>query len=140
MCDGSVVVYKSNLDVIVYVVGQRWESNELLLTMPLETIFDALVETIKSVFYHHQFFPTISFRPQLDKRSFLETYQDAAIIVDETVDRGIILETSVPDIVSKVSKTSNTTKVGADTVPMSEQTLSSAFSFAKDRFKSLLKQ
>ena len=77
-------------------------------------------------------------RPQLDKRSLLENYEDLAIIVDETVDRGIVLETSVPDIVSKTSKAP--VKPGNETSPTSEQTLSSAFSFARDRFKSLLKQ
>ena len=42
MCEGCVVVYRANLDVAVYVVGQKGENNELLLAMPLDAIFDAL--------------------------------------------------------------------------------------------------
>ena len=47
MCEGCVVVYKANMDIVVYVVGQRWENNELMLMMPLEAIFDSLSENIK---------------------------------------------------------------------------------------------
>ena len=44
---GSLVaVYKSNLDLIVYVLGTAIQ-NELVLSSVLETYFDTLVELLK---------------------------------------------------------------------------------------------
>lgn len=46
MCESRIVVYRANLDVLVYVVGGL-EQNELLLACALDTFFDALSEIIK---------------------------------------------------------------------------------------------
>ncbi len=42
-----VVLYKSSNDVTICLVGRSEESNELLLYTAVETIYDALIETIK---------------------------------------------------------------------------------------------
>ena len=45
-CDGTIVVYRANLDIILYVVGKP-EQNELLLATVLETYYDVLTEVMK---------------------------------------------------------------------------------------------
>lgn len=45
-CEGHIVVYKANLDVILYVVG-RPQQTELLLACVLDTLYDTLTEVIK---------------------------------------------------------------------------------------------
>lgn len=45
-CDGTIVVYRANLDIILYVVGKP-EQNELLLATVLETYYDVLAEVMK---------------------------------------------------------------------------------------------
>jgi hypothetical protein len=46
MCEGKIAVYRSNLDLLIYVVGAP-EQNELALSTVLDTFFDALVEIMK---------------------------------------------------------------------------------------------
>lgn len=46
MCEGRIVVYRANLDLLVYVVGAS-EQNELMLASVLDTFCDALSEVIK---------------------------------------------------------------------------------------------
>ena len=41
MCEGRIVVYRANLDLLVYVVGAS-EQNELMLASVLDTFCDAL--------------------------------------------------------------------------------------------------
>lgn len=95
-------------------------------------------------------------RPQLDKRALLEHYDLAVLILDECVDRGyhpereeeetsrgtnplfrIILETDVMEIVNKMGAGKSATSF-VD-MPLNEQTLSSAFSFAKRQLKTFLR-
>lgn len=45
-CEGHIVVYKANLDVILYVVG-RPQQTELLLACALDTLYDTLTEVVK---------------------------------------------------------------------------------------------
>lgn len=46
MCDGRIVVYRANLDLLMYFVGAP-EQNELMLAAILDTYFDTLSEVIK---------------------------------------------------------------------------------------------
>lgn len=52
MCEGRIVVYRANLDLLVYVVGAS-EQNELMLASVLDTFCDALSEVIKFSLSHH---------------------------------------------------------------------------------------
>ncbi|PJF17774.1 hypothetical protein PSACC_02411 [Paramicrosporidium saccamoebae] len=116
MCEGRVVVFRANLDLMVYVVGAA-EQNELLLSCVLDTFFETLAESLK---------------PQLDKRAFLEHYDTAALALDEN---RIILETDVHEVLGKIAKT----PTSIVDMPLNEQTISSAFSFARQQLKSFLK-
>jgi hypothetical protein len=76
----------------------------------------------------------------------LEHYDTAALALDEIVDRGyslssssnwnrIILETDVSEVLGKIAKT----PTSIVDMPLNEQTISSAFSFARQQLKSFLK-
>ena len=82
-------------------------------------------------------------RPQIDKRSIIDHFEQVCLIVDETVDRGIILETEPLDIVSRVQRKSDNPSEGMS--PISSEgaasALSGMFSFAKEKFaRTILKQ
>lgn len=46
MCEGKIVVYRTNLDLMIYVVGQP-EQNELMLATVLDTFTDVLTDSLK---------------------------------------------------------------------------------------------
>lgn len=46
ICEGRIAVFKANLDVVVYLVGEL-DQNEVLLSYALETLFGVLLEVIK---------------------------------------------------------------------------------------------
>lgn len=46
MCEGRIVVFRANLDLLVYVAGAP-EQNELMLATVLDTYCDVLSELIK---------------------------------------------------------------------------------------------
>ncbi len=121
MCDGAVAVCRSNMDLLVFVVGRAMDGNELLLAMALDTIMETLL--------------LLSGKTPLDRRALLDCYDLAALAIDETIDRGIILDVTPSEIAAKVART----PAGFADTPLQEQTLSSAFSFARQRLKSLLK-
>lgn len=47
-CEGRIVVYRANLDVLLYVVGMP-EQSELMLATVLDTYYDVLTEVIKYI-------------------------------------------------------------------------------------------
>jgi len=108
----NIGIYRSTVDVFFYVLGS-FEENELILASVLSTLYDAL---------------SILLRNQLDKRNILENLDFVLLTIDEVVDGGIILESEPEIIASRVSMKS------ADDTPLSEQSLSQAFSNAKDQF------
>jgi len=65
----------------------------------------------------------------------LEHYDLAALALDEIVDRGLILELDSEEVAKRVAKVPTSIL----DLPLKEQSLSGAFSFAKDSLKSFLK-
>lgn len=128
-CNGRVVVYRSNLDVLIYLVGcdQTESPNELSLAIPLDCLYQVLTTTIK---------------PQLDRTGILESYDTVSLIIDEIVDHGVVLECNPNDVVEKMARTStfgNVSSVSVDSTNTSEQTLSGALSFATQKLRSFLR-
>ncbi|EPY51252.1 coatomer zeta subunit [Schizosaccharomyces cryophilus OY26] len=86
--DGKLVVMLTVMDVAFYIVGGM-EENEIMLYECLRSIRDAL-ELI------YKYIP--------DKRTILDNYDQLLIVVDETIDDGIILESEPAIIASRVTK------------------------------------
>lgn len=86
--DSHLVLFKSSLDVIFYVVGPAAE-NELMLSGLLSAFYDATSMLV---------------RHQVEKRAILENLDLVTLALDETVDDGIILETDSTTIASRVSR------------------------------------
>ncbi|CAA21186.1 putative coatomer subunit zeta [Schizosaccharomyces pombe] len=86
--DGKLVVMLTVMDVIFYIVGGM-EENEVMLYECLRSIRDALELLFKYV---------------PDKRTLLENYDQLVIVVDETIDDGVILETEPALIAARVTK------------------------------------
>ncbi|XP_044539908.1 coatomer subunit zeta-2-like, partial [Gracilinanus agilis] len=69
---GMTIVYKSSIDLFLYVVGSSQE-NELMLMSVLTCLFDSLNHVL---------------RRNIEKRSLVENMDGAFLVVDEIVDGG----------------------------------------------------
>ncbi|KAI9297374.1 coatomer protein [Neoconidiobolus thromboides FSU 785] len=117
--DGNVVLFRYFPDIIVYVVGDA-EENELLLNSVLEAFSDSVASIL---------------RAPLEKRSIIENIDCIALVLDEIIDDGIILEVDTEKITFRVSKRSN----DMGELQINEQTILQAYNTAKERIaRSLL--
>ncbi|KAK9472812.1 Longin-like domain-containing protein [Dipodascopsis tothii] len=119
--DGSVVVYKEIVDVVLYVVGAG-DANESLLYLTVVALRDALDILLKHA---------------VDRRTIVDGYDLVALAIDETVDDGIIIETDAEAIAGRVSRPLTHDTPGR--LDLSEQGLKSAYQLAKERFAERLK-
>ncbi|XP_056672828.1 coatomer subunit zeta-2 isoform X2 [Monodelphis domestica] len=84
---GMTIVYKSSIDLFLYVVGSSQE-NELMLMSVLTCLFDSLNHVL---------------RRNIEKRSLVENMDGAFLVVDEIVDGGVILENDPQQVIQKVN-------------------------------------
>jgi len=119
LIQNHLVLYKSIIDITVYVIGQEGE-NELMLQTLLNSFFDAL---------------SLLLRNQVEKRAILENLDLVSLCIDEMVDDGIILETDSVAIASRVSRPKADVGVGVNLsdITINEQTIMQAFSNLRDK-------
>jgi len=114
MMEGLTIVYRSNVDVFLYVMGSQQE-NELILVSVLNCLFDTLSQM---------------FRKNVEKRSLMDNLDAVFLAVDEMIDSGIILESDA----SLVASRSATRTAEAD-IPLGEQTVAQVLATAKEQIK-----
>ncbi|KAA6413568.1 MAG: coatomer zeta subunit [Lasallia pustulata] len=122
--DGRVVVYKTEGDVMLYVVGGG-DENEILLWSVVLGLRDALGILLKNA---------------TDKRSILENYDLVSLAVDELVDDGIVLETDPVVVASRVSKAPAQDMASVKNIDLSEQGLLNAWEFGKMKLAERMRQ
>lgn len=121
MFEGVTCVYRSNVDLFFYVIGSSFE-NELILVSVLNAFYDAISQLL---------------RKNVEKSSLFDNLDGAMLILDEIVDRGIILESDSNTIAQRVA-------MKIDDIPLSEQSVAQVgkhvLQTAKDQLKwSILK-
>ena len=121
--DNRVVVFKSESDVMLYVVGPA-DENEILLFNVILSLRDSLNLLLKA---------------STDKRTIIENYDLVSLAVDEIIDDGIILETDPVVVASRVSKPP-AQDVSMKGIDLSEQGLLNAWEFAKMKGLEKLRQ
>ncbi|OJD20070.1 hypothetical protein ACJ73_08599 [Blastomyces percursus] len=121
--DNRVVVFKTEGDVMLYVVGGA-EENEILLYNVVLALRDSL---------------NILLRSGVDKRSIIENYDLVSLAVDEIVDDGIFLETDAVHIASRVSRAPAQDAPNMKGIDLSEQGLLNAWEFGKRRLAEQLR-
>ncbi|CAN8099392.1 unnamed protein product [Discula destructiva] len=122
--DGRIVLYKSESDVMLYLVGSV-EENEVLLYNAILALRDSL---------------HLLFKASVDKRTIIESYDLVSLAVDEIVDDGIILETDPTIIVQRVSK-APTADVDLRRIdPFSEQGVNHLAQLGKSKLTDWLRQ
>ncbi|XP_024597886.1 coatomer subunit zeta-2 isoform X1 [Neophocaena asiaeorientalis asiaeorientalis] len=84
---GMTIVYKSSIDLFLYVVGSSYE-NELMLMSVLTCLFESLNHVL---------------RKNVEKRWLLENMDGAFLVLDEIVDGGVILESDPQQVIQKVN-------------------------------------
>ncbi|XP_065507138.1 coatomer subunit zeta-2 isoform X1 [Caloenas nicobarica] len=85
--EGLTVVYRSSVDLFFYVVGGCQE-NELMLLAVLTCLLDALGHLL---------------RKEVEKRWLLDNMEGTFLVVDEIVDRGVILESDPQQVIQRLS-------------------------------------
>ncbi|XP_075879775.1 coatomer subunit zeta-2 isoform X2 [Nelusetta ayraudi] len=85
--DGMTIVYKSSIDLFIYVVGSAQE-NELMLMSVLSCLFESL---------------SLILRKNVERRCLLDNMDGVFLIVDEIIDGGVILESDPQQVVQKVN-------------------------------------
>ncbi|KGQ02022.1 hypothetical protein PAAG_11198 [Paracoccidioides lutzii Pb01] len=124
MYDNRVVVFKTEGDVMLYVVGAA-EENEVLLYNVVLALRDTL---------------NILLRAGVDKRSIIENYDLVSLAIDEIIDDGIFLETDAVHIASRVSRAPAQDVPNMKGIDLSEQGLLNAWEFGKRRIAEQLRQ
>ncbi|XP_028339756.1 coatomer subunit zeta-2 isoform X2 [Physeter macrocephalus] len=114
---GMTIVYKSSIDLFLYVVGSSYE-NELMLMSVLTCLFESLNHVL---------------RKNVEKRWLLENMDGAFLVLDEIVDGGVILESDPQQVIQKVN-------FRADDSGLTEHSVAQVLQSAKEQIKwSLLK-
>ncbi|CEP63565.1 coatomer subunit zeta LALA0_S08e05490g [Lachancea lanzarotensis] len=120
--EDSLVLYKEYVDVSLYLVGSA-DENELVLQQALAALRDSLELVLAT---------------GIDRKNILEHYDMAALVIDETIDDGVILETDPATIASRVTKPPS--KDVPINIELSEKGLLSAWGFAKNKLAERLQQ
>ncbi|EOO03250.1 putative coatomer subunit zeta protein [Phaeoacremonium minimum UCRPA7] len=122
--DGRIVTYKTESDVMMYLVSSI-DENEILLYQSLLCLRDSL---------------HLLFKQSVDKRTIIENYDLVSLAIDEIVDDGIILETDPTIVVQRVSK-APTQDVDLRRIdPFSEQGVNNLAQLGKAKLTDWLRQ
>jgi hypothetical protein len=88
--EGMTVLYQLDPELTYYVAGPG-DENELVLAAVLRCVYESLQQLCKTV-------------QSIDKRTLLEMYEALLLVVDETVDDGIIFETNSANVIAEIEK------------------------------------
>ena len=111
MLDKQIAVYKVMGDATMYVLGSH-DDNELILVAALE----AMTESLEILLHGH-----------VSQRTLLENFDYVLLVIDETVDKGVMIETDSQQIATRVSMSDRP----AAMTPLHEQTLSQIIDTAR---------
>ncbi|KAM0699478.1 hypothetical protein Q7P36_000480 [Cladosporium allicinum] len=122
--DNRIVVYKTESDVMLYVVGPA-DENEIMLYNVVLALRDSLNILLKN---------------SVDKRTLIENYDLASLAIDEIIDDGIILETDPVVVASRVSRPPAQDTPNMQSVDLSEEGLLKLYQFGKAKLGERLRQ
>lgn len=118
MFDNVVVVYRVVNDLIFLVTGDQ-DENEIIVSSVLNGFYDSI---------HHLL------RGQVDKRTVLENLDLVLLVMDETVEQGLIVETDPMEIASRV-----TMREASAESPLGDQAVQQAISTFKEYARQFLR-
>ncbi|VEL23481.1 unnamed protein product [Protopolystoma xenopodis] len=98
--EGTTCVYKSNVDLFFYIVGDISE-NELILISALNCLYDSIGQILKR---------------SVEKKMLVDNLDLIFLAIDELCDEGVLLECDASSLASRVGSR-------PDDIPLSEQTV-----------------
>ena len=148
--DGRLVVFKTEGDVMLYVVGGP-EENEILLFGVVLALRDSLAILLKYVktsslisryksLFGFTFLTRAFFRNSTDKRTLIENYDLVSLAIDEICDDGIILEVDPVVVAGRVSKAPVQDVTAIKGVDFSEQGLQNLLEFGRNKLAERMRQ
>jgi hypothetical protein len=90
LCDGHIVVFHRDTELLFFTVGPAHE-NELVISTVQSTIIDSLAQVLKVQ------------SGGFDKRLLLENFFLLMLVLDEVIEDGVVLETSVSGVTQEVA-------------------------------------
>lgn len=116
LLDGLTVVYKGNVDLFFYVVGDAGE-NELMLTSVLACLYDSCSTLL---------------RKNVERRALLRHIDSVFLIVDEMIDGGVIMQIDSAVVLDQIV-------MRGDDLPLAEQSISQVLQSAKSQISTQIK-
>lgn len=89
LVERRTVVYRSHVDVHMFVVGGIHENNELLIAQALHVLY----RTLENFLQPHG---------GVERRNLLNNFDKVLMIVDAIVDRGVIIESTMNGVLGQV--------------------------------------
>merc|ERR1712212_292714 len=112
LLDGYTVTYKTNVDLMFYVIGSA-EENELLLMNVLNCFYEAVPLTL---------------RKNVEKRAMFRHMENVFLALDEICDQGIVMEIDAQAVFDRLA-------IRGEDIPLSEQNLTQLYQQAKEQVK-----
>ncbi|PAV63385.1 hypothetical protein WR25_06321 isoform B [Diploscapter pachys] len=114
LLDGVTCLYRSNVDLYIYVLGSNRE-NELILESLLNCVYDSISTVLRKV---------------VEKKALIDNMDTIILILDEVCDEGVVMETDVQAVVSRCA-------LRGDEISLTDQSFSQNFEKKMDVSKSL---
>lgn len=112
LLDGYTITYKSNVDLLFYVIGSA-DENELLLTNVLNCFYESI---------------SLILRKNVEKRALFRHLENIFLALDEIVDEGIVMEIDPHSVFDRLA-------IRSEDIPLSEQNLTQLYQQAKEQVK-----
>ncbi|CAG5087257.1 Oidioi.mRNA.OKI2018_I69.PAR.g11499.t1.cds [Oikopleura dioica] len=112
LLDGQTICYKTNVDLLFYVIGSQ-DENELLLSAVLNCVYDSI---------------SLILRKNVEKRALYHHLENVFLAIDEIIDQGIIMEIDPNNVYNRLA-------IRSEDIPLSETNLSQFLERAKEEVK-----
>ncbi|XP_028131804.1 coatomer subunit zeta-1 isoform X2 [Diabrotica virgifera virgifera] len=110
--NGLTCVYKSNVELLFYVIGSSQE-NELMLVSVLNCLYDTINQILKK---------------NMERKALLDQLDIVMLAVDEICDEGIMMGADSNSVISRIALRNDDLQIG-------EQTVAQVFQSAKEQLK-----
>ncbi|XP_072387872.1 coatomer subunit zeta-1-like [Diabrotica undecimpunctata] len=110
--NGLTCVYKSNVELLFYVIGSSQE-NELMLVSVLNCLYDTINQILKK---------------NMERKALLDSLDIVMLAVDEICDEGIMIAADSNSVISRIALRNDDIQIG-------EQTVAQVFQSAKEQLK-----
>merc|ERR1711868_7558 len=112
LLDGYTITYKTNVDLMFYVIGSA-DENELLLANVLNCFYESV---------------SLILRKNVEKRAMFRHLENIFLALDEICDQGIVMEIDPQAVFDRLA-------IRGEDIPLSEQNVTQLYQQVKEQVK-----